>query len=83
MMYLTVTAVAIALSAVLFLPLLPRQKEEVARLAGRPRSRCAGRLMAALLALLVVVGTGFAVLPIVPQTACLRLAGGAGCELEA
>ena len=71
--------VGLACVSLLFLCLMPDQKAHVHRLAQRPRSRLAGSLMALLLLLLLVVGTGFAILPIFPQTACLRLAGGTGC----
>ena len=43
------------------------------------RARGAGRAMWALLVALLVVGPAFAVLPVLPQTACLRIAGGSGC----
>ena len=61
------------------MPLMPSQKEHVRRLAALPRSPAAGRAMVVLLVVLMVVGTGFAILPIIPQTACLRMAGGTGC----
>ena len=63
-----------------FLFLLPSQKAHVRELASRPRSPMAGVFMGLLLLVLVVVGTVFAVLPIVPSLACLRIAGGTGCS---
>ena len=81
-MYLTVTAVGVASLSLLCLRLLPDQKDHVAELASRPRSAVAGAAMVGLLVVLVGVGTTFAVLPILPETACLRIAGGAGCRAE-
>ena len=63
----------------LFLGLLPSQKAHVAQLASLPPSPAMGKLMLGLLGVLVVLGTGLSVLPIFPQTACLRIAGGGGC----
>jgi len=79
MMLLTVVAVGLASCSLCFVWLMPEQKAHVAVLAMQPRSPCAGRAMVVLLLSLVFVGTGFAVLPIFPLTACLRLAGGTGC----
>ena len=77
--YLTVTSVGVASLSLCFLWLLPDQKGHVAELAARPKSPRAGAVMVALLVVLIVVGTSAAVLPILPATACLRLAGGTGC----
>ena len=57
MAWLTLLATATACLSLLFLPLMPSQKEEVRRLAELPRSRAAGWAMLALLAFLVVFGT--------------------------
>ncbi len=38
-----------------------------------------GAVMLALLALMMCVGTTFAVLTILPSTQCLTIAGGSGC----
>ena len=80
MSYLTYLCCGLACTSLLFLKLMPDQKAHVAELAQRPPSLRAGQLMVLLLAVLVVAGTGLAVLPIFPETACLRIAGGAGCE---
>ena len=61
MAWLTLLATATACLSLLFLPLMPSQKEEVRRLAELPRSRAAGWAMLALLAFLVVFGTALAV----------------------
>ena len=74
MTYLTFLTVAVSLSTLAFLPLLPAQKAEIRALSKLP-SRGAGRAMWALLVALLVVGPAFAVLPVLPQTACLRIAG--------
>ena len=58
---------------------MPSQKAHVAELANRPKSRRAGTAMLGLLVGLVLVGTTLAILPILPPTACLQIAGGAGC----
>ena len=79
-MWLTLACCGIATSALAFLPLLPSQKAHVAQLAQLPPSRVAGQLMVALLAVLLIGGTGFAILPILPGTACLRIVGGSGCD---
>jgi hypothetical protein len=79
MAYLTLTCAALSSSAVLLLPLMPRQKGHVRELTKHPRSKLAARAMIVLLLLLMLVGTCLAMLPIFPQTACLRLAGGTGC----
>ena len=79
MTYLTFLTVAVSLSTLAFLPLLPAQKDEIRALSKLPPSRGAGRAMWALLVALLVVGPAFAVLPVLPQTACLRIAGGSGC----
>ena len=57
MAWLTLLATATACLSLLFLPLMPSQKEEVRRLAELPRSRAAGWAMLALLAFLVIFGT--------------------------
>ena len=80
MLYLTLLSVGLACSSLAFLFLLPSQKAHVRELASRPRSPMAGVFMGLLLLVLVVVGTVFAVLPIVPSLACLRIAGGTGCS---
>ena len=76
---LTLLATAIATCSLVFLPLLPSQKEHVRALAKRPRSRIAGYMMVALLVMLMVAGTVLAVLPIFEETACLQIVGGKGC----
>ena len=79
MTYLTLVSVALATCSLFFLRLMPSQKEHVRQLAQQPPSLIAGRCMLVLLAFLMVVGTGFAILPMLPATACLRVAGGSGC----
>ncbi len=76
---LTLLAVAIACTSLFALPLIPSQKAHIKELALKPKSKLAGNFLAVLLVALLVLGTGLAVLPIFPQTACLRLAGGVGC----
>ena len=76
---LTLLCVSISTCSLLFLPLLPSQKGHIRELALLPRSKTAGKLMLLALALLMLVGTAFAVLPIIPETACLQIAGGKGC----
>lgn len=79
MAYLTYTTMGVALCSLVFLPVLPSQKEHVARLRALPPSRCMGELSVLLLILLMVGGTALTCLPIFPQTACLVIAGGPGC----
>jgi hypothetical protein len=81
MTYLSLTCVGLACLSLPFLRLMPSQKAHVAHLTRRPRSRPAGRLMVALLLVLVLCGPTFAVLPIFPGTKCLLIAGGTGCNL--
>lgn len=80
MMYLTLLGTGLALTSLCFIPLMPSQKEHVRILAQKARSKWAGVLMAAMLLVLVIVGTTFAVLPIFPATRCLVIAGGTGCK---
>ena len=79
MAYLTYATIAVALSSLLILPVLPSQKEHVARLRELPPSQCMGGLAIALLVVLMIGGTALSCLPIFPETACLVIAGGPGC----
>ena len=76
MMYLTIATAAVALSSLAFLPLLPAQKDHIAQLRLRPAAPRAGNLMVAALALLMLFGTTFTILPVLPATSCLIIAGG-------
>ena len=79
MAYLTYATMGVALASLVFLPVLPSQKEHVARLRALPPSRLMGNLAVLLLILLMVGGSALTCLPIFPATACLVIAGGAGC----
>ena len=74
--YLTLATAAVALSSLAFLPLLPSQKGHIAELRLRPAAPRAGNLMVAALALLMLFGTTFTILPVLPATSCLIIAGG-------
>ena len=76
MMYLTIATAAVALSSLAFLPLLPAQKDHIAQLRLRPAAPRAGNLMVAALAALMLFGTTFTILPVLPATSCLIIAGG-------
>ena len=79
MAWLTLMCVGIACTSLVFIRLMPSQKRHVAELAALPPSRRAGVCMELLLLLLIIVGPAFAILPVFPQMACLRIAGGSGC----
>ena len=79
MTYLTLLGVAIALTSLLCMPIMPRQKAHVAQMMKRPPSKLAGNALLLIGALLMVLGPAFSCLAIFPQTACLQLAGGTGC----
>ena len=70
---------AIATCSLVFMPLLPRQKDETALMMKRPPSKLAGDCMLLLGVMLMVVGPAFACLSVFPQTSCLKIAGGPGC----
>ena len=76
----TAWSAAIATSSLLFMPFFPRQKDDIARLKQLPPSPWMGTCTIALLALLMIFGTVFACLPIIPATSCLLIAGGSGCS---
>ena len=76
---LTLLTVAIATCSLVFMPLLPRQKDETALMMKRPPSKLAGDCMLLLGVMLMVVGPAFACLSVFPQTSCLKIAGGPGC----
>ena len=48
----------------------------------RPPSKLAGGALLCIGALLMVVGPAFACLSVFPETACLQLAGGSGCDVS-
>ena len=79
MAYLTYATIGVATSALLVLPFLPSQKEDVARLRALPPSPCMGYAAIVLLVALMLGGTALSCLPIFPATSCLVIAGGSGC----
>lgn len=77
---LQLTCCAIGFCALLCTPLLPSQKADCARLRGGPSSTAAANFVLVLIIAGMVYGLAMAILPVIPQTSCLQLVGGAGCD---
>ena len=67
--------------SLLLLPLLPSQKEDTQhRKATRPRGDVFAYATVAILTLALAYATTIDMLAIFPETACLKIAGGQGCD---
>ena len=79
MAYLQLVCAGFGLVALVFIPVIPRQKEECYRLRDRPSSVSTSRLTLALIILGMLWGTAVAALPLLPF-GCSELLGGSGCD---
>ena len=76
---LQLLASGIALASLLFLPLLPVQKDDCARLRGGAESRVAASVVMGVIIVGMVYGAVMTTAPLIPSLGCEKWAGGSGC----
>ena len=76
---LQIITVAIALSSLLFVPMLPRQKDDCARLREGTESTLAAAVVLAIIFVGMAYGAAMNIFPLIPSTACYPIFGGDGC----
>ena len=76
---LQLLCVGIALSALFFVPILPDQKDDCARLKTLDPSPFMAKATTALIIIGMLYGGLLSILPLLPATQCLEIVGGSGC----
>ena len=78
---LTLITTGIGLSSLIFIPLVPNQKDDVQRMKNTlPRSKTLANLCMFCIVFGMLYGAAVSALAIFPDTSCLPIAGGSGCD---